>query len=526
MLNLLTKRQGGGLLSSYKLTAIATIAVSVINIYYWLVGDLFNIFTGYTINPVATMKAITSVGFLILVANYYLKNKRVIEILIFTGLLVQYTQFSLIYFEIVDPEDCYLSSPITIFMFSLAYLAFYFIKVRSKKILFLIFNGILYLLSAFAVFYYLLDMQELNTISGFETLSWNTAMLFFMNSISLFELKLIKHIDSMKLQEIISRKTHPYNYFPFFFLVPILLILFVSVLAYYKIITIVQATFLIFLFLNTSSFINMFFYSYNFILFYLNVTEKASELKVINRKLNNLNTELAKLNKQLKQKNTYLEDFATITSHNLREPIIALSELQKISEQITTEDSFEDYDIKSMYKASIDRLKQGINSLVQYHKFIKNEDMIAQESISLKKGIEDVYTDLKLSIPKDTVINFNFKDDILLPKNYIDTIFKNLLTNSFKFKKESIPLNINITAYKINGNYTIFYKDNGIGINLGLFKNQLFNKRSRFHKKSNNSNGYGLFYTKLCVEKLKGKIDVYSTLGKGTGFKIKLNYPE
>ncbi|HIC32572.1 MAG TPA: ATP-binding protein, partial [Flavobacteriaceae bacterium] len=61
--------------------------------------------------------------------------------------------------------------------------------------------------------------------------------------------------------------------------------------------------------------------------------------------------------------------------------------------------------------------------------------------------------------------------------------------------------------------------------NLNFFKKQLFKKRKRFHKRSNNSNGYGLYYTEICVHKLNGKIDVYSTPEKGTAFRIKLKLP-
>ncbi|MDH7911229.1 HAMP domain-containing sensor histidine kinase [Winogradskyella sp. SYSU M77433] len=525
MQNLVRKNLSVSLFFSYKLTAIVTILVSVINITFWLTSDFHNVFSGYTINPSATMKVITSISFLLLGFVYFLKNKTLIQVLILSGLLIQTTQLCLISFGIVDPIAWRLSSIITIILFVLTYLALYFIKVKRLKVVFLLLNGSLYILSSFAVFYYLLDMEELNTIPGFETLSWNTAMLFFMNSISLFELKLIKRISPIKLDQITSRRTHPYNYFPYFFLIPILLIILTSVLAYNKIITVVQAAFFIILFLNTSSFINMFFYSYNFIIFYIEITKKSSELRSKNRKLNTMNTELVELNQKLKKKNAYLEDFATITSHNLREPIIALEELQKVSEQITSDESFTNEEVQTMFNTSIQRLNQGINSLVQYHNFIKNEDLIDDQKISLKAGIEYIYSNLEKSIPKNTSLTISIKDDLILSKNCIDTVFRNLLSNSFKYKRENVDLKITISAYKVNNTYNILYKDNGSGINLIFFKKHLFRKRKRFHKRSHNSNGYGLYFTELCIKKLNGKMDIFSTPGKGTAFRIKIKLP-
>lgn len=522
MLNLIKKNLGANLFFSYRLTAFVTLIASIINIFFWINHDFQNVFSGYTINPSATMKVITSISFLTLGSLYYIKNKRFITLLIFLGLLIQIAQFVLTVFEIAEPVEWKLSSIITMYMFAIAYLAFYFIKVKRIKALFLFLNGSLYVLSSFAVFYYLLDMNELNAVPGFETLSWNTAMLFFMNSISLFELKLIKRISPIKLNQILSKKTHPYNYFPYFFLIPIVVIIAISILAYYQVISIVQAAFFIILFLNTSSFINMFFYSYNFIIFYTEISKKSSQLRANNKKLNTLNDKLTTLNTKLKRKNAYLEDFATITSHNLREPIVALEELQKVSKHIAIDDSFTNEELQLMFSTSVKRLNQGINSLVQYHDFIKNEDDFSNNKVSLNIEIQNIFSQLQPSAPEDTSFKVELIEDIVLSKDCVDTIFRNLISNSIKYKKSDVPLNIKILAYRVGNTYNILYKDNGIGINLNFFKNKLFQKGKRFHKESNNSNGYGLYYTELCVNKLNGKIDVFSIPGKGTSFRIKL----
>ena len=514
---------GNKLLFSYKLTALVTILVSLINIFFWLIGDYQNIFSGYTVNPNATMKIITSISFLIVGIIYLLKNKKIIRLFIITGLLIQLSEFSLIFFTSINPQEWRLSSSITLTMFMLTYLALYFIKVKRLKVVFLSLNSTLYILASFGVFYYLLDMEELNNIPGFESLSWNTAILFFMNAISLFELKLIKRIDSIKLEDIFTKKTHPYNYFPFFFLVPIIVIIVTSFLAYKNVISLIQATFIIILFLKTSSFINMFFYSYNFIRFYTDISQKSTELRKNNEKLNYLNKELAELNDNLKNKNSYLEDFATMTSHNLREPIIALKELQKVTKHVSTESSFTNEELQDMFYTSIRSLNQGINSLIQYHEFIKNNEKETELKTSLHKEINNLFSELENIIPEQSTLSLNVEEDIMLSKNCIDTIFRNLITNSIKYKKEDTNLSIKIICYRVNDCYNILYKDNGIGINLNFFKKQIFKKRKRMHEKSNNSNGYGLYYTELCVKKLNGKINVYSKPGKGTAFRIRIN---
>lgn len=513
---------------SYKLTAFFTIASALVNIVLWQTGHIENVFTGYAINPKATMKIITSISFILLGCCYVTDNKDIIKGLIISGLALQFGQYAVIVSGFSDTLGWNLSSGAALFMFSLVYLAVYFIKVRRIRILFLIINSTLYTTASFAVYYYLFDMNELISFRGFETLSWNTSILFFINAISLYEYKLIKRIGSVKLKEILVTNTHPYKYYPFFFLIPILLITTISVLTYFKYLSIVQTAFFIILFLSVSSFINMFLYSNNFIRFYLDITDKANQLEINNNKLQGLNLQLKRLNKKINNKNAYLEDFATITSHNLREPIVALSELFKISNYSVTDKNMglDQEELKNMYSMTIERLNQGIESLVQYHEFIKNEDKPSKKTTLLSDCINRIYQELEDKNPKGTTLSIDIADDLRLTKSYIDDIFKNLFTNSFKYKKENQDLKLKIMAYKTNGIYKILFRDNGIGIDLLKNKMKVFKKAKRFHQKSRNSNGYGLYYTKLYVEMLNGTIDIYSKPKWGTAIRIQIKTPK
>ncbi|WP_338357891.1 HAMP domain-containing sensor histidine kinase [Yeosuana marina] len=507
---------------SYKLTAFFTIAAALVNIILWQTGHIKNVFTGYTINPNATMKVITSLSFILLGCCYVTDNKTIIKRLIICGLLLQVGQLVLVVTGLSNNLGWNLSSGATLFMFGLVFLAVFYIKVKRIRIPFLIINSILYTTASFAVYYYLLDMNELISFKGFETLSWNTSILFFINAISLYEYKLIKRIGSVKLKEILVTNTHPYKYYPFFFLIPIILITTVSVLTYLKYLTIVQTAFFIILFLSVSSFINMFLYSNNFIRFYLDITDKASQLEIKNKKLYGLNLQLKRLNKKINNKNAYLEDFATITSHNLREPIVALSELHKLTNYSALEGTLENKELKEMYNSSIERLNKGIESLIQYHEFIKNEDNPKKETTLLSSSIKSVFNELTPLKPKGTTLTLDIANDLKLTKSYIDDILTNLFTNSFKYKKDREDLKLKIIAYKTNDTYKILFRDNGIGIDLLKNKLNLFKKAKRFHQKSKNSNGYGLYYTKLYVEKLNGTIDIYSKPKWGTALRIQI----
>lgn len=513
-------------LFSFKFTAVVTIIAAVINIYYWLSGNIETIFTGYIVNPLATMKIITSISFMLLASIYFINNKKIVKTLVLTGVVIQCVQFLLILLNIDTTNNWALSAPITLILFCISFLSFYFIKVKTNKISFLVLNSSLYVLSTFAVFSYLLNAGEITSYRGFETLSWNTSILFFINSISLFELKLVKIIDKIQLKNIALSETRPYKYYPFFFLAPILLITVISILTYINILTVLDSSFIIILFLSISSFISMFAYSYNFIKHYVDINKKSKQLEIKNNELKKLNKHLKLLNKAINKKKTYLEDFATITSHSLREPIVALDEIDKITNLTPTVEGFSKEQVNEMYSSSILRLNQGINSLVNYHKFIKNEDKKQKEEISLSKSIKDTYKNLEYLKPKNTELDLDITSDPVLTKIYINNILEQLFNNSFKFKKNVDPLKIKIIGYKTKNTYNILFKNNGIGFNLKEHKKaDIFKKGRRFHYQSSASNGYGLYFVKLYVKKLKGEINAFSVKDKGTAFRLIIKLP-
>jgi len=106
--------------------------------------------------------------------------------------------------------------------------------------------------------------------------------------------------------------------------------------------------------------------------------------------------------------------------------------------------------------------------------------------------------------------------------SYLESILINLITNAVKYKDESRPPFISITAEKI-GKYTILsVKDNGLGIDLDKHGKKLFGMYKTFHNHKD-AKGIGLYIAKNQIEAMKGKIEVNSTIGKGTEFKIFFN---
>jgi sensor histidine kinase regulating citrate/malate metabolism len=70
-----------------------------------------------------------------------------------------------------------------------------------------------------------------------------------------------------------------------------------------------------------------------------------------------------------------------------------------------------------------------------------------------------------------------------------------------------------------NGNITLKFQDNGLGIDLEKHGSKIFGLNKTFHKHPE-AKGIGLFIIKNQIESLGGNITVESEVNKGTTFTI------
>ncbi|WP_131474387.1 HAMP domain-containing histidine kinase [Neotamlana nanhaiensis] len=411
------------------------------------------------------------------------------------------------------------SSVATIFMFCLAYLSAFFINISAIKNYFITTTSLLYLISSFAIFFYLLNKNSVSSFFGFESLSWNTSILFFINSIALFEVVLMENVQQYNFKITPYKKTHPYQYFPYFFLLPILVIMAISTIIYYNVISKTLGVYIIFLFLNVLILFSIFLYTFRFIDFFKVISQKSKELYNANKTLN-------KVNNEIQEKNLYLEDFATITSHNLREPIIALKELQNYYKESFKNGKLNLREVEQMYQSNVTNLNYGLNLLINYHDFIKNLNNKTLDNISFSKSLKKTLKSLEYLKPTNTTLNFKLNADIKLPEAHINNIFNNLLTSSYMYNVEENELKIDITTYLTRKYFNIIYRDNSTKLNQQT-TNLIIDNTSEKLKNYNNdrsNNSYGLYFLKLYIKKLNGKIDLFNNSNKGNLIRIKLNH--
>jgi PAS domain S-box-containing protein len=239
-------------------------------------------------------------------------------------------------------------------------------------------------------------------------------------------------------------------------------------------------------------------------------SRKNKELKILQQ------------NKVLKNKNSELEQFTYITSHDLQEPLLSLMSfsellLEDYSDSLNAEGKLY---VEFINKSAI-RMRQLVIGLMDYARIGKREDI---KEIDCNNVINDVLSDLSVKIK-------NTKTEIVvesLPKirgyeTYIRLLFQNLISNAIKFRKESTNPKIEIKLSETENEWKVSIIDNGIGIDK-KYIGQVF----VIFKRLNNDSlykgyGIGLAHCKKIVDLHDGEIHVDSEFGKGSTFSFTIS---
>lgn len=224
--------------------------------------------------------------------------------------------------------------------------------------------------------------------------------------------------------------------------------------------------------------------------------------------------------------NRRLLNFAHIVSHNLRSHSGNLTMLLDLIKDQHPE-IFEN-EMMSYLQFAVGELKETIthlNEVVSVHTNSKEK----AEKLKLREHIDKTLNVLSATVldTKCKIINTVREDiEIEYVQAYLESVLLNLISNAIKYRSPDRDPILKIYTKKIKGYKLLYIEDNGVGIDLEQHGDKLFGMYKTFHG-NEDAKGIGLFLTKNQIEAMQGKIEVESTVNKGTTFIVyfKLDEP-
>jgi PAS domain S-box-containing protein len=216
--------------------------------------------------------------------------------------------------------------------------------------------------------------------------------------------------------------------------------------------------------------------------------------------------ELEVRNRRLERSNADLEQFAYVASHDLSEPLRAVSGMVELLARRYTDAL--DEDANEFINFAVDgclRMRAMIDDLLSYSRAgseglrLKDTDLNAV----LGEVSESLSTELAASGATLTIGD--------LPSVWADTIkltqvLQNLVGNALKFRSPDRPIAIDVSAQDVDGFWRVTISDNGIGVEQA-FRGKVFRMFQRLnHRESYSGNGIGLAIAERIVSAHGGSI--------------------
>jgi signal transduction histidine kinase len=254
----------------------------------------------------------------------------------------------------------------------------------------------------------------------------------------------------------------------------------------------------------------------------INALQSLAKQVVAQMDLQKQKKELDRTRTTLQQKNQELEEFAHRAAHDIKSPLKNLTLLADYLKQAQPV-SFDEEGGKwlTMIKHSSQELENLVEGILTYSKGdqILSNDMEAVE-------LPAFFGELKSLLDASDTCAFHYPTDqqtIYTNKTAFKQILTNLVSNAIKYGDKAQPV-IKLDFEAGEQQYHFWITDNGPGISEAYQEQifQMFEVLSNKDQQGQKGTGIGLATVKKLVEGLGGHVEVSSTPGAGTTFRVSL----
>ena len=243
-----------------------------------------------------------------------------------------------------------------------------------------------------------------------------------------------------------------------------------------------------------------------------------------------LNEMLGESESRLKELNASKDKFFSIISHDLRSPFTSITGFAEVMlEDMDTlsQDEIKDF-TGSIYKSS-KNIQNLLENLLQWSRVQTGRIEFNPINFDLTNLANDVIALYQVNAARKKIMLTNSLENeyyVKADKFMIDTVLRNLISNSIKFTKQGGAITIVSKELSDQKMLQISVEDTGVGMKEEVIS-KLFKIDEHFTTKGTDKEkgtGLGLILCKEFIEKNGGKIWAESTLGEGSQFKFLISY--
>jgi signal transduction histidine kinase len=252
-----------------------------------------------------------------------------------------------------------------------------------------------------------------------------------------------------------------------------------------------------------------------------------AELGTSNARLQSTN-ELLRHAAELSRSNAELEQFASIASHDLQEP---LRKVQTFAAQLNAKESQnlseQGQDFLRRMSDAAGRMRNLIDDLLMFSRVSTQGHPFT--AVNLGHVISQVLVDLEVGIEESrAVVTVGLMPTIEADPLQMRQLFQNLLGNALKFRRpDGIP-ELRVEAHTVDHIAEVTVSDNGIGFD-EQYATRIFRAFERLHgARAYPGTGIGLALCRKIVERHHGTITATGAVDEGATFTIRLpvNQPD
>jgi signal transduction histidine kinase len=245
----------------------------------------------------------------------------------------------------------------------------------------------------------------------------------------------------------------------------------------------------------------------------------------------------------LRQANEEIQKFAYIVSHDLRAPLVNImgftTELEAaantvgrfirahadkpghdVPAEIVTVIAEDVPEAFRFIKTSTTKMDGLISAILKLSR--EGRRVLAPEPLKMRTVVENIAANLKHRLDeKDAEIIIQPLPDLVADRLAIEQIFGNLLDNATKYLVPGRPGVITVRGTAMGAQAIFQVEDNGRGIAPGDHE-RVFELFRRSGRQDVPGEGIGLAYVRQLVYRLGGTIELDSTFGEGTIFRLSL----